>query len=1219
MSDPEKPNANLTPEQRGLVGRVIYRVLTNKLVVAVGLVFVILFGLASAPFDWDLGGIERDRVPVDAIPNLGANQQIVYAEWPGHSPRDVDDQVTLPLTTSLLNLKGVRTVRSSSMYGLSSVYVIFQDDTDFYESRTRILEQLASLPADALPAGVEPALGPDATALGQIYWYTLQGRDPDGNPVGGWGLEELRTIQDYYVRYALSAAEGVAEVASIGGFVRQFHVDLDREAMRQFDVGLDEVYRAIRSSNLDVSARTLEINGVEYFARGIGFVRTVEDLEQVVVKPAEPAPILLGQLAKISLGQARRRGALDRNGVEAVGGVVVARQGANPLEVIQNVKTEIARLAPALDRKALLDTGRVSAEQLRAYAGAHGFAAFVEGQLNDEAWLGHLEQTDPSDWPDWATISQVTIEPFYDRTELIHETLGTLESALSQQVLITIVVVVLMLVHLRSSVLIGSMLPLAVLICFIAMKLFGVEANIVALAGIAIAIGTIVDMGIVLCENIVDHLEQADPNEPRLQVVHRAASEVGSAVLTAVATTVISFLPVFFLGGDAGRLFRPLAFTKTFALLASILLALLVLPPAALLVLRPGRRDGRAARFRRVGRYALNFVTAAVVAAALSWAWLPLGPQTALAWNLVFTFVLIGVLIGLFWLYRMAYPYILSWCLRHKLLFLSVPVSLLVAAVAIWQSMGREFRPSLDEGSFLWMPTISAHGGIGEALDAVQRQDRAILSVPEVEYVVGKIGRVDSALDPAPLTMIETVVQYKPEYGWDEQGNRVRNWRPEIKTPADIWDEIARAGDLTGSTSAPPLQPIETRLVMLQTGMRAAMGVKVYGEDLEQLQAAAVAIEAALQEVPEIRPDSVSANRVVGKPYMEIDTRDPFTRRQMRLYQIRPAAILDALAGYIGGREVTTSIQGRIRIPVLVQLQREQRDDMEQIRRLPISTPKGIVPLGEIARVESRPGPQMITSEDTFKVAYVIFSGRQGVAELEVVEAAREHLDSLRREDKLRLGPGIRYDFAGQYQQEVRTNRTLAVILPIALGLIFLILYLQFKSVWTTGVVAMGIAVAWSGGFLILWLYGQGWFLDFELFGRSMREVFQAGAINLSTAVWVGFLALFGIATDDGVVMSTYLQQSFRANKTRNVEQIRDATIQAGCRRVRPCLMTTATTVLALLPILTATGRGSDIMLPMALPSFGGMLIEVMTMLTVPVLYCAGIEWKRRLFGGGRD
>ena len=1239
------------PEQSGFVGRLIRLSLTNKLVVGVLLVLVVVLGLMAAPFDWDLP-FDQDRVPVDAIPDLGENQQVVTVEWPGHSPQDVDDQITLPLTTALLNLKDVRTVRSSSMYGLSSIYVIFNENAAFYDSRSRILERLNALPPGTLPEGVQPALGPDATALGQVFWYTLEGRGPDGRPTGGWGLEELRTIQDYYVRYALSGAEGVAEVASIGGFVREFQVDLDREALRAFDLGLEDIYRAIRAANLDVSARTLEINGVEYFVRGIGFLRTTQDLENLVVKATETAPVLLSQVATVNLGPARRRGALDRNGVEAVGGVVVARFGANPMEVIDNVKRQIEALAPSLNRKPLIDLEKISPDQLRAYGAAHGFEAFDGPTLNLDAWLDHLTKTSRDEWPAWATVSQVTVVPFYDRTQLIDETLGTLEEALSQQVLITIVVVVLMVVHLRSSLLIGSMLPLAVLMTFIAMKLFGVDANIVALAGIAIAIGTIVDMGIVLCENILRHLDEAPPGMSRLEIVHRASSEVGSAVLTAVATTVVGFLPVFFLIGQAGKLFRPLAYTKTFALIASIVIALLVLPPAALLILRRPRRRARRLRLRRIVTWALNLTIAGLVIVILTADWMPLGPQLALWKNLLFSAGLILVLMAGFWLFRAGYPWILGWCLRHKLLFLLIPTALMIFALSVWRGfawvsspvekavatvglddewrgtrlyreavielpgLGREFMPALDEGSFLWMPTIGVHGSIGEALDTLSRQDRAIQAIPEVESVVGKIGRADSALDPAPISMIETVITYKPEYSIDAEGNRVRNWGDDVRSPDDIWDKIAAVARTLGSTGAPRLQPIQTRLVMLQTGMRAPMGVKVYGENLRQLEDAAVAIEKALRTVASIRSETVAASRVVGKPYLQVNVRSDFARRQMRLYQIRPADVLNALAGYTGGRMVTTSIDGRIRIPVMVQLQREFRDSVEAIERLPVETPRGKVPLGEIAPVEYIAGPQVILSEDTFKVAYVTFGPRAGLAELEVVREAEAALERMRAEGTLVLPDGIRYRFAGQYEEEVQTSRTLSLILPIALGIIFLILYLQFRSAVTTGIVFLGIAVAWSGGFLLIYLYNQAWFLDASVFGRSLRDVFQVNPINLSTAVWVGFLALFGIATDDGVVMSTYLEQRFRGRRLDSRDAIRANVIEAGNRRVRACLMTTATTILALLPVLTSAGRGSDIMLPMALPSFGGMIIEIMTMLTVPVLYClvkeTSASWRRR-------
>ncbi|MHC4222332.1 MAG: efflux RND transporter permease subunit, partial [Planctomycetota bacterium] len=519
----DKQLSGQTAEQRSLMGKVLRFCLTNKLVVGLLVVFIIFWGIIVAPFDWQVGGLIRKPVPVDAIPDIGENQQIVFTEWMGRSPEDVEDQISYPLTVSLLGVPGVKTIRSYSFFGFSSIYIIFKEDIDFYFSRSRILEKLNSLASGTLPESVRPALGPDATALGQIFWYTLEGRDIEGNPSGGWDLEELRSIQDWYVRYGLLAADGVSEVASVGGFVREYQID--------------DVYSAVKSSNIDVGAKTMELNRVEYFIRGIGFIKRIADIEDSVIKVVDNVPVLVKDIATVAHGPALRRGALDKEGAEAVGGVVVARYGDNPLAVIKNVKNKITEIAPGLPSKVHIDFSKVSADQLRGFGKEHSFAAYNGAKINQAAWLNYLRQTAVENWPKWATISQVNIVPFYDRTGLIYETLGTLYTALSEEILITIIVVILMVMHLRSSILISGLLPLAVLMCFIAMKFFGVDANIVALSGIAIAIGTMVDMGIVICENILRHLDEADPAENKLEVIHRAASEVGSAILTAVSTT----------------------------------------------------------------------------------------------------------------------------------------------------------------------------------------------------------------------------------------------------------------------------------------------------------------------------------------------------------------------------------------------------------------------------------------------------------------------------------------------------------------------------------------------------------------------------------------------------------------------------------------------------------------------------------------------------------
>jgi Cu(I)/Ag(I) efflux system membrane protein CusA/SilA len=1212
-----------------MLSKLIRYFLEQKLVVLLLALLVIIWGARTAPFDWDLGGLPRDPIAVDAIPDIGENQQIIFTEWMGRSPQDMEDQVTYPLTVALLGLPGVKTIRSSSMFGFSTIYVIFKDDVEFYWSRSRVLEKLSSLPPNILPVGVRPALGPDATPLGQVYWYTLEGRDPDGNPAGGWDLDELRSIQDWTVRYALMAADGVSEVASVGGFVREYQVDVNPDAMRAHRVTLEEVFAAVKGSNMEVGARVLEINSSEYFVRGLGWIEDTTDIEESVIKSVDGVPIRIRDVARVALGPAQRRGALDKGGAEAVGGVIVARYGENPLTVIQNVKKKIAEIAPGLPRKTLAD----------------------------------------------GTVSQVAVVPFYDRSGLIHETLGTLNTAISEEILVTILVVLFMLMHLRASFLIASLLPIAVLFTFIFMKLGGVDANIVALSGIAIAIGTIVDMGIVLTENIQSRLAEADPGESPLEVVYTATTEVASAILTAVATTVVGFLPVFSMIGEEGKLFRPLAFTKTCALLGSIVVALLIIPPMALWLLpAKGGFLGRAwkkfldrRKLLRVSwPYLLNGLVILLVASMLATHWEPLGPERGSVRNLAFVLLAIIGLLLFFTLFLRAYEPILRWCLDHKILFLSLPLTLMVMGLTVWLGMdrvlgfipgslvkmgadrdavysttlwskgtdafpglGKEFMPPLDEGSYLFMPTTMPHASIGEALDVLQKLDQAIESVPEVELAVGKIGRVESALDPAPVSMVETIINYKPEFIIDESGKRInfrfnedansyvrngdgdlivdedgrpfRNWRPKIKKPDDIWDEIIDAARLTGTVTAPRLQPIAARLVMLASGMRAPMGIKVKGPSLEVIEEVGLQLEKYLKEIPEVKAEATFADRVIGKPYLLIDV----DRKAAARYGVSIAKVQSVIEIALGGRHVTTTVEGRERYPVRVRYQRELRDTVENMERVLVPTQDGAqIPLSQLAEIRYSRGPQMIKTEDTFLTSYVIFDRQAGLAEVDVVELCQEYLQDKMDKGEFILPAGVSYTFAGSYQSQVRAAKTLAVMLPLALFLIFLILYFQFKAVSTTLMVFSGVFVAWSGGFIMIWLYGTPWFLDFHVFGVHMRELFSVHPVNLSVAVWVGFLALFGIATDDGVVIATYLRQSFDKLQPKTIEQMRDAVVVAGKRRCRPCLMTSATTILALLPVLTSSGRGADVMVPMAIPSFGGMSVVLISMFIVPVLFC---------------
>jgi len=814
----------IDPGNAGLSNRIIAFCLNNRLLVIMLVVAIVVAGVSVAPFDWQLEIIPRNPVPVDAIPDIGENQQIIFTKWPGRSPQDIQDQITYPLTVSLLGIPKVKTIRSSSMIGFSSIYIIFEDDAGFDYSRSKLVERLNSLPAGILPEGVNPSLGPDATALGQVFWYTLEGYDDNGNPAGGWDLQELRSLQDWTVRYALQSAGGVAEVASVGGFVKEYQVDVDPDAMRAAGVNLKQVFAAIRASNRDVGARTIEINRAEYIVRGIGFIKTLEDLENTVITVNDNVPILLKNIAKINLGPAMRRGILDKEGAEAVGGVVVVRYGENPLEVIKNVKKKIEEISPGLPKKTLSD----------------------------------------------GTISQVKIVPFYDRTGLIYETLGTLNDALAQEILVTILVVMVLLRNLRSSVLISGLLPLAVLACFVAMKMFKVDANIVALSGIAIAIGTMVDMGIVICENIVRHLSISSEDETKLNVIYKAVCEVASAVMTAILTTIVSFLPVFTMTAAEGKLFKPLAFTKTFALLASVVIAIVIIPAFAYMVYGHSkqRRDELVGETKR--SHVVDNVIIFLIAVLLSWYWRPMGPEKGLFLNFIFVALLLGSVLLLVSLLQKRYQDMLGWCLENKIAFLSVPTFLVVLGGLAWSSMGKEFMPALDEGSFLYMPTTMPHASIGETLDVLQKLDSAIKSVPEVDLVVGKIGRVDSPLDPAPISMVETVINYKSKYKrdrngrivYDKDGEPFRQWRDHIESPDDIWNEIVNAAKLPGTTSAPKLQPIETRLVMLQSGMRAPMGVKIKGPDLKTIEQVGFDIERLLKQVPSVKASAVFADRM---------------------------------------------------------------------------------------------------------------------------------------------------------------------------------------------------------------------------------------------------------------------------------------------------------------------------------------------------------------------
>lgn len=1258
-----------------MINRIVKYFLENRLVTFLFLIFFVVFGIVYSPFNWKTDFLPRDPIPVDAIPDIGDNQQIVATEWMGRSPKDIQDQITYPLTTALLGIPGVRTIRSTSMFGMSFIYIIFKDDVEFYWSRSRILEKLNSLPTRTLPAGVQPALGPDATALGQIFWYTLEGRDPKTDkPNGGWNPQELRTIQDFYVRYGLSTAEGVSEVASVGGFVKEYQVDINPEALKAYNVSVMDVMNAVKKSNLDIGAETIELNNVEYIIRGLGYVKNLDDLENSVVSVRNNIPVRIRDVAHTSFGPATRRGGLDKGGAEAVGSVVVARYGSNPMEVINNVKAKINEIQAGLPQKTLSD----------------------------------------------GSISKVTIVPFYDRTGLIRETIGTLESALSHEILISIIVIIVLVINLRASIIISGLLPIAVLMTFIVMHFFNVEANIVALSGIAIAIGVMVDIGIIYVENIIRHLEMPGNEDLRgkalLQLIQKATFEVSPAVSTALATTIVSFLPVFAMQAAEGKLFKPLAFTKTFALFSSFLLGIIVLPTIAHVIfsIRFDKRkiknlwngslivaglifiifwgtwpalaliaiginnllDYRwTDRFREYPNYINISITVLVAVYYLSTEWLPLGAFNSILTNFLFVALIVALILGALMTMVHYYEKIIRWCLANKWKFLLIPAFTLFLGILGWQGSnrvlgfvasgfekigwksfretsfweaivnrfpgeGKEFMPSLDEGSFLLMPTSMPHSSIEKNIQFIETLDKRLSAIPELDIVVGKWGRVNSALDPAPVQMFENTINYRSEFILDENGHRMqfkvdkegnyllkgggkynprkeafriipgdslildphgeyfRQWRPQIKKPLDIWNEIVKVTDIPGLTSAPKLQPIETRLIMLSTGMRAPMGLKVFGPDLESIEKAGLTLEKALKDVPSIKASSVFYDRAVGAPYIEIK----LNREAMARYGMSINEVQEVLQVEVGGMTLNTSVEGRERFPMRVRYARELRDNPADLRRILIPAMNGVqIPLGEIAEINYTRGAQMIRSENTFLVGYVIFDKIPGKAEVDVVDNAAEILQSKISSGEIKLSPGISYKFAGNYEQQIRATKRLEIVIPISLVMIFLLLYFQFRTVTASAIHFSGVFVAFAGGFIMLWLYGQGWFLNFSVAGINIRDLFQMHTINLSVAVWVGFIALFGIATNDGVIMGTYIHQVFEDKHPTTVTEVREAVVTAGKKRVRPAVMTTAVAVIALLPVLTSTGKGADIMVPMAIPVFGGMIIQVMTIFVVPL------------------
>jgi Cu(I)/Ag(I) efflux system membrane protein CusA/SilA len=1116
-------------------------------------------------------------VPIDAIPNVGENQVIVFTEWPGRSPKDVENQVTYPLSVALLTVPHAESVRGKSMFGYSFVQVTFADGTDFYWARSRVLERLGTAVA-SLPAGVTPTLGPDATALGQIFYYVLEG-PPEMN------LAELRSLQDYVIKYELQSVQGVSEVASVGGYVRQYQIEVDPDALRFHDIPLERLIAAVKDSNIDVGAKTVESGGMEYVIRGRGFIgqnkdiqQSLADVEKTVVVSRDGVPVRIRDLGQVQLGPDFRSGAIDLNGSEAVGGVVVMRFGENPREVIERVRGKIQQIEPGL--------------------------------------------------------KGVKVVPIYDRTGLINETVETLTESLREELMITAVVIILFLLHVRASIIVAVTLPMAVLMAFIGMQWFEIDANIMSLAGIAIAIGEVADLGIIISENIYQHLvqwektqtvsagldgtQQHSDTRTRTEVIIEATHEVAPAVVTGVSTTIVSFLPVFFLTGRDLKLFAPLAWTKTFAMVAALIVAVLLVPALCRLLLHSSRWP-----FWR-GLVVAGAAGAMGILASIVF-WQPLIDEVS-PLPLWTTAPLAGLIIGglaylmsrerlrpieenptsrfILWVYEPTLRFLLA----QKRGFIAVPLLIVFLGAGAWFGLPTILYPleqaarvlgtepnalpgyvdlkhrfpglrtddwiALDEGTWFYMPTLYPAGSFSQGMEVLQTQDALIREIPEVANVLGKLGRVESALDPAPGVMIETYVMLKPE----------SEWREGVTIDA-IWEQINAVGTLPGITPASPLQPIEGRVVMLQSGIKAPMAIRVYGDSLDGLAEAARNVAQQLREIPQVNASTVNPDIVLGVPYVEFEV----DRESAARFGMTTMAVNQIIETALGGMNLTQTVEGRERYPIRIRYQRDLRERIDNLPRLPVVTETGeVVPLEALAKMATIWGPGMISSEDARLVAHIAFAPSGMAGDLETVEAVETGLRSAQADGTLRLPAGYALLPVGSFQNQIEANRRLMVIIPIVILVDLLIIYLNFRKLPLTLIIFSQIPIAVFGGMIGLGLYG----------------------IEMNTAIWVGLIALIGIAEDDGVVIATYMEQLFARRPMKSTQDIRDATVEAGRRRIRPSLMTAFTTFAALLPVMMATGRGADVARAMALPVFFGMLIELVSLFVVPVLYCGYMEMR---------
>ena len=1034
-----------------MLGRLIEWSARNAFLVLLATLFVTLAGIYAVI-----------RTPLDALPDLSDVQVIVYTEFPGQAPQVVEDQVTYPLTTAMLSVPKSKVVRGFSFFGASFVYVIFEDGTDIYWARSRVLEYL-NFAAGRLPRGVTPQLGPDATGVGWVYQYAVIGAQHT--------LAELRTIQDWYLRYQLAKAPGVAEVASVGGFVQQYQVTVDPTKLRAYGIPLARVGQVIRDSNRDVGGRVIEMAEAEYMVRGRGYLRGRADIEALVVKSDRGTPVLIRDVARVELGPDERRGVTELNGEgEVVSGIAMARYGQNALEVIGNIKDKIAEVAS-------------------------GLPAGVE------------------------------IIAVYDRSELIHRAIDTLQRTLIEESLIVAAVCIVFLLHVRSALVAILMLPVGILIAFIAMRLLGMNSNIMSLGGIAIAIGAMIDAAIVMIENAHKHLERLAPGESRTRAIVDACREVGPALFFSLLIITVSFLPVFTLEAQEGRLFAPLAWTKTFAMAGAALLSVTLVPVLMLLFIRG-----------RVLPEAKNPVNRLLI-----------------------------------WIYR---PVIAA-VMRFKL------VTILLAAVVLgataWPAtkLGSEFMPTLNEGTLFYMPTSLPAMSITKAAELVQTQNKIIKSFPEVASVYGKAGRAQTATDPAPVEMFETVINLKPE----------DQWRAGM-TLDKLTAELDRALQIPGVSNAWTM-PIKARIDMLSTGIRTPIGIKVFGKDLNEMERLAKEIEAVVKAVP--GTTSAFAERITGGYYLDIEP----DRAALARYGLMVGDVQDVIATALGGEMVTTTVEGRERFGVSVRYPRELRSDPQQIAAsVLVPTMDGaMLPLGQLASIRITKGAPAIRTENALLSAYIYVDIRDRDIGGFVADARKSV------NDQVRFPPGYYIAWSGQFEYMERALEKLKVVVPLTLLLIFLLLYLNFRRLTETVIVMLSVPFALVGGVWLMWWLGY----------------------NLSVAVAVGFIALAGVAAETGVVMLIYLDHAWqRIRDQRAAEGVaptaRDlyaAVMEGAVERVRPKMMTVVAIMAGLLPIMWGTGTGSEVMSRIAAPMVGGMISStVLTLAVIPAIYALVKGWR---------